>query len=155
LISLYLRLSRILVVLFYHKRSVLVIEIKNWTPGHYITNETSCQEILGNPDTLREIPSLNNVRLRDVADKQLVRFRGMVQDMYNPEYYFKRYKVKNSNTGESDVRYGMYTDAAVCSVKYLSHFIVFDYVFDYVYIILYYIILYYIILYYIVLRTCL
>jgi hypothetical protein len=148
-ISLHLRSSEIPVaLLFHHERSVSVSEIKNWTPGHYIANEASCQEILENPDILREIPLLNNVRLRDVADKQLVRFRGMVQDMYNPEYYFKRYKVKNSSTGETDVRHGMYTDAAVCSVRYLSHFIMYLITFTYV-ILLYHIILYYIILYYV------
>ncbi|KAL6434497.1 hypothetical protein ACFW04_006111 [Cataglyphis niger] len=41
----------------------------------------------------------------------------MVQDMYDPEYFFKQYEVKNTKTGESDIRCGMYTDAARC----LSH----------------------------------
>jgi len=112
-----LKLNKIIIVLFYYKHFLSVIEVKNWTPGHYITNETSCRKILENPDILKEIPLLNNVQLRDIADKQLVRFRGMIQDMYNPEYYFKRYKVKNSSTGESDVRYGTYMDTAVCSVR--------------------------------------
>ncbi|XP_019886689.2 mini-chromosome maintenance complex-binding protein isoform X2 [Ooceraea biroi] len=92
------------------------MEIRNWTSDYYITNESSCQQILESPDALRELPSLNNVQLREVADKRLARFRGMVQDMYNPEYYFKRYEVRNSRTGESDVRCGMYADAARCSL---------------------------------------
>lgn len=90
------------------------IDVKNWTAEYYVTNQLSCQQILENPDILREIPLLNNVQLHDITDKQLVRFRGMVQDMYDPEYFFKQYEVKNTKTGKSDVRCGMYTDAARC-----------------------------------------
>ncbi|XP_070148718.1 mini-chromosome maintenance complex-binding protein [Polyergus mexicanus] len=93
------------------------IEVRNWTTEYYVTNQLSCQQILENPDILREIPLLNNVQLHNIVDKQLVRFRGMVQDMYDPEYFFKQYEVKNTKTGESDIRCGMYTDAARC----LSH----------------------------------
>lgn len=107
--------------------------MRNWTSDYYIANEASCQQILEDPNVLREIPLLNDVQLREIADKQLVRFRGMVQDMYNPEYYFKRYEVKNSNTGESDVRCGMYTDAARCSVRYLSLSLLCFYSLSYVY----------------------
>ncbi|GAB1863759.1 Mini-chromosome maintenance complex-binding protein [Camponotus japonicus] len=90
------------------------IEVRNWTTEYYVTNQLSCQQMLGNSDILKEIPLLNNVQLHDITDKQLVRFRGMVQDMYDPEYFFKQYEVKNTKTGESDIRCGMYTDAARC-----------------------------------------
>ncbi|XP_029156263.1 mini-chromosome maintenance complex-binding protein [Nylanderia fulva] len=93
------------------------IEARNWTTEYYVTNQLSCQQILENPDVLREIPLLNNLQLHDITDKQLIRFRGMVQDMYDPEYFLKQYEVKNTKTGESDIRCGMYTDAARC----LSH----------------------------------
>ncbi|KAL6263858.1 hypothetical protein P5V15_003939 [Pogonomyrmex californicus] len=88
------------------------VEVKNWTPEYYITNQSVCQQILDNPAVLTEIPSLNNVQLHNIRDKELIRFRGMVQDMYDPEYYFKHYEVKNTNTGESNVRCGMYADTA-------------------------------------------
>ncbi|XP_072742432.1 mini-chromosome maintenance complex-binding protein [Anoplolepis gracilipes] len=91
------------------------IEIRNWTTEYYVTNQLSCQQILGNPNIVGEIPLLNNVQLQNITDKQLVRFRGMVQDMYDPEYFFKQYEVKNTKTGQSDIRCGMYTDAARCS----------------------------------------
>lgn len=93
--------------------------MRNWTSEYYITNQLSCQQILGNSDILKEIPLLNDVQLHNIKDKQLVRFRGMVQDMYDPEYYFKQYEVKNTRTGESNVRYGMYADVACCLVSYL------------------------------------
>ncbi|KAL0111920.1 hypothetical protein PUN28_013261 [Cardiocondyla obscurior] len=38
----------------------------------------------------------------------------MIQDMYNPEYYLKQYEIKNTNTGDIDVRCGMYVDTAQC-----------------------------------------
>ncbi|KYN02128.1 hypothetical protein ALC62_07119 [Cyphomyrmex costatus] len=63
---------------------------------------------------LTKIPLLNNVQLHNIKDKELVRFRGMIQDIYNPEYYFKQYEVKNTDTGESTIRCGMYMDAARC-----------------------------------------
>lgn len=93
------------------------MEVKNWTPEYYITNQSSCWQILENPNALSEIPLLNNSQVHNIRDKQLVRFRGMIQDMYDPEYYFKQYEVKNTKTGESDIRCGMYTDAAQCLVN--------------------------------------
>ncbi|XP_011149707.1 mini-chromosome maintenance complex-binding protein isoform X2 [Harpegnathos saltator] len=89
-------------------------ELRDWTSEYYITNESSCQQILKNSDILREIPLLNDVQLHNIKDKQLVRFQGMVQDMYDPEYYFKQYEVKNIRTGEGSIRCGMYTDIAYC-----------------------------------------
>lgn len=92
--------------------------MRNWTSEYYIINQSLCQQILENSDLLREIPLLNDVQLHNIKDKQLVRFRGMIQDMYDPEYYFKQYEVKNSKTGESNIRCGMYSDIAYCLVSY-------------------------------------
>ncbi|XP_011874176.1 PREDICTED: mini-chromosome maintenance complex-binding protein isoform X2 [Vollenhovia emeryi] len=68
------------------------IEVRDWTPEYYVANQSNCQQILEGSDVLTEIPLLNDTRLHDIRDKQLVRFRGMIQDMYNPEYYFKKYE---------------------------------------------------------------
>ncbi|KAK2579582.1 hypothetical protein KPH14_010877 [Odynerus spinipes] len=91
------------------------LSINDWTPEHFIANQPSCKLILENSDALKEIPLLNNAPLHDFRDKQLVRFRGMVQDMYNPEYYFQKYEVKNIQSGCCDVKFGMYTDSVFCS----------------------------------------
>ncbi|XP_011694426.1 PREDICTED: mini-chromosome maintenance complex-binding protein [Wasmannia auropunctata] len=90
------------------------LEVRNWTPEYYVANQSNCEQILDGPDARTDIPLLNGAQSHDIKDKELVRFRGMIQDIYNPEYYFKQYEVKNTNTGESDVRCGMYTDAARC-----------------------------------------
>jgi hypothetical protein len=71
---------------------------------------------LGESNTLKEIPSLNNESLDNFRNGQLVRFQGMLQDMYNPEYYFKKYEVINTKTGAVSSKCGMYIDGAHCQV---------------------------------------
>ena len=91
------------------------LKIKDWTPEHFIANLSNSTMILEDSDSLKEIPLLNNAPLYNFRDRQLVRFRGMVQDMHDPEYYFQQYEVKNIQTETSEVRCGMYIDAARCS----------------------------------------
>ncbi|XP_012274497.1 mini-chromosome maintenance complex-binding protein isoform X2 [Orussus abietinus] len=86
-----------------------------WNVEHYLKNLDTCTQILENSDALQEIPSLNCLPLHDLRHGQLVRFRGMIQDMYDPEYYFEHYEVENKETGESYLRCGKYTDCARCS----------------------------------------
>lgn len=40
----------------------------------------------------------------------------MIQDMYNPEYYFEQYEVMNSETKEKYMKNGKYIDTAYCKV---------------------------------------
>ena len=47
------------------------------------------------PDSVSTIPSLNLVPNHSVMDGQLVRFRCMVQDMFDPEFYLAKYQVRN------------------------------------------------------------
>lgn len=96
--------------------SLLALSINDWTPEHFVKNQSSCKLLLENSNALREIPLLNDAPLHCFRDKQLVRFRGMIQDMYNPEYYFQKYEVKNIQSGYCDVRFGMYTDSMLSSV---------------------------------------
>lgn len=91
------------------------LKVADWTPDYFTANRTECDVILENADTLREIPLLNNAPLHKFRDRQLVRFKGMVQDMHDPEYYFHRYEVKNTRTETCEVRCGMYADSAKCS----------------------------------------
>ncbi|XP_053996434.1 mini-chromosome maintenance complex-binding protein [Hylaeus anthracinus] len=90
------------------------LRISEWTPVHVIANKAECNIILENTDALKEIPLINNAPLDNFTDRQLVRFRGMVQDMRNPEYYFQQYEVKNNETEVLEVRCGMYTDTVQC-----------------------------------------
>ncbi|KAG8224647.1 hypothetical protein J437_LFUL003081, partial [Ladona fulva] len=58
---------------------------------------------------------LNNTPLHNLSDRRLVRFRCMVQDIYNPEFYLSYYEVLNKDTGETRMESGKYRD--VTSLK--------------------------------------
>ncbi|CAB0036154.1 unnamed protein product [Trichogramma brassicae] len=93
------------------------INPKDWTIEYFLSNENECEKILENIDTLLEIPSLNNVSLDNFKNGQLVRFQGMIQDMRNPEFFFKKYKITNKKTGENTTKSGMYSDEAKCEMN--------------------------------------
>ena len=61
---------------------------------------------LDKPDVLANVTSLNNVANHVLFDGQLVRFRCMVQDMFDPEMYMAEYQVKNMKDGSVSVRSG-------------------------------------------------
>lgn len=96
---------------------VIISDIKEWTKEYYIENKELCDKILESIDNLEGIPSLNNLPLHGLKDGQLVRFSGMIQDMYNPELYMEKYQVKNLDTGIVNMRSGMYEDTLKCLVS--------------------------------------
>lgn len=67
-----------------------------------------------------QIPLLNSNATDNLSDGRLVRFRGMVQDMHNPEFYFEKFEVYNTTTNEVKVKSGKYCDAAHILVCYLT-----------------------------------
>lgn len=90
------------------------LKITDWSPDYFIANRSGCNVILEDSDALSQIPLLNSAPVHSFKDRQLVRFRGMVQDKRNPEYYFQQYEVKDTRTEACEVRCGMYTDSARC-----------------------------------------
>ncbi|XP_011311166.1 mini-chromosome maintenance complex-binding protein [Fopius arisanus] len=90
-----------------------VVSVTDWTCEYFLNNRASCKIFLENVEEVREIPSINSTALHNLRDGQLVRFRGMIQDMYNPEFYFERYEVIDRNGGKI-IRSGMYRDTALC-----------------------------------------
>ncbi|CAD1477307.1 unnamed protein product, partial [Heterotrigona itama] len=91
-----------------------ITKIMDWTREYFITNKSDCNLILEDLDVLKEIPLLNNTPVHKLKDGQLVRFKGMIQDMHNPEYYLQMYEVKNTQTETYQLKCGMYTDSAKC-----------------------------------------
>lgn len=51
-------------------------------------------------DLTFQIPLIDSQSIRNVANGQLIRYRGMVQDMFDPEYYLGIYQQSNPGTGE-------------------------------------------------------
>jgi len=67
------------------------------------------------PDSVSTIPSLNLVPNHSVMDGQLVRFRCMVQDMFDPEFYLAKYQVRNVKEGTMRTLCGRYRDMVSCA----------------------------------------
>lgn len=63
------------------------------------------------------VPSLNDTPQHDLKANSLVRFRCMIQDMYDPEFYLGTYQVKDDITGNTFMKSGKYKDIAQCGVN--------------------------------------
>lgn len=75
----------------------------------YLTNEAVYAEQLRSGTYPDAIPLLNYAPLHELRDNTLVRFRGMIQDMLDPEIYLERYEVRSGETGVR-VQDGRYRD---------------------------------------------
>lgn len=74
------------------------------------------EEILKILEDVREwskIPLLNYTPLHKLKDSTIVRFRGMIQDMHDPEIYLEQYEVKKSDGSGSRIQRGKYRDCLV------------------------------------------
>ncbi|KAI0229697.1 Mini-chromosome maintenance complex-binding protein [Lamellibrachia satsuma] len=65
--------------------------------------------------SLLRVASLNDTPLHNLCTNSLVRFRCMVQDMYDPEFYLGLYEVEDLKTGQCHLRSGMFRDFAECT----------------------------------------
>lgn len=68
------------------------------------------------PSVLKRLPWLNETPLHQLRPNQVIRFRGMVQDMFDNEFYMDLYEVKNEKTGATRLCPGRYKDIAECGV---------------------------------------
>merc|ERR1712030_228292 len=57
-----------------------------------------------------QIPWYNSVPLECLPPNSMVRFRGMIQDMMDPEFYLATYTVTNSTTKVQETRIGAYME---------------------------------------------
>ncbi|EDW03666.1 GH10377 [Drosophila grimshawi] len=64
-----------------------------------LLDSASWKNVLNDVTKWHSIPLLNHTPLHQLKDQSLVRFRGMVQDMMDPEIYLERYEVKSSDGG--------------------------------------------------------
>ena len=63
-----------------------------------------------------KVPSLNDTPLHCLPANSLVRYRCMVQDMFDPEFYMGEYEVSDINTKTNLMKSGKYKDIAECAV---------------------------------------
>ncbi|NWS18776.1 MCMBP protein, partial [Pachyramphus minor] len=59
-------------------------------------------------------PSLNDVPVHYLKPNSLVKFRCMVQDMFDPEFYMGVYETVDPNTNARVLHFGKYRDVAEC-----------------------------------------
>lgn len=78
----------------------------------YLRDESYYLKLLENKECWRKIPYLNYTPLHELKDLSLVRFRGMIQDMLDPEIYLEKYKVVSSD-GKQRLQNGKYRDCLV------------------------------------------
>uniref|UniRef100_A0A8C5SQF5 Mini-chromosome maintenance complex-binding protein n=1 Tax=Laticauda laticaudata TaxID=8630 RepID=A0A8C5SQF5_LATLA len=60
------------------------------------------------------VPSLNDVPLHYLKPNSLVKFRCMVQDMFDPEFYMNVYETVDTVTKSRVMHFGKYRDVAEC-----------------------------------------
>uniref|UniRef100_A0A2K6MUP6 Mini-chromosome maintenance complex-binding protein n=1 Tax=Rhinopithecus bieti TaxID=61621 RepID=A0A2K6MUP6_RHIBE len=60
------------------------------------------------------VPSLNEVPLHYLKPNSFVKFRCMIQDMFDPEFYMGVYETVNQNTKAHVLHFGKYRDVAEC-----------------------------------------
>lgn len=95
---------------------IQAIDVNSWLNSNEVEN---LQQVQNN---WNKIPLLNVQNPQDLQVNKLVRFKGMIQDMFNPEYYYETYEVVNKETKEKHVLPGKYRDTAVCDDKEYINF---------------------------------
>lgn len=78
------------------------------TPDEH-RDSAGVRELLKDLTRWHSIPLLNYTPLHKLKDRTLVRFRGMIQDMMDPEIYLERYEVKSPD-GSKRLQDGKYMD---------------------------------------------
>ncbi|XP_012551542.1 uncharacterized protein LOC100286771 isoform X1 [Bombyx mori] len=90
----------------------IMSDIETTTPDRWIENEKIMKSKLMKLPNWYQIPLINSNASHNLTDGNLVRFRGMIQDMHNPEFYFEKFEVFNTTTNEVKVKSGKYRDTA-------------------------------------------
>uniref|UniRef100_A0A4W3HJ67 Mini-chromosome maintenance complex-binding protein n=1 Tax=Callorhinchus milii TaxID=7868 RepID=A0A4W3HJ67_CALMI len=67
------------------------------------------------------VPSLNDVPLHYLKPNSLVKFRCMLQDMFDPEFYMGVYETVDPATKSGVLRFGKYKDVAECGTQQEIH----------------------------------
>ncbi|XP_075978600.1 mini-chromosome maintenance complex-binding protein [Anticarsia gemmatalis] len=90
----------------------LMTDFETVTPDMWLANEESWKKKLLKLPNWFQIPLINCNASHNLPDSTLVRFRGMIQDMHNPEFYFEQFEVYNKVTKETKTKSGKFRDTA-------------------------------------------
>lgn len=67
------------------------------------------------PQVLKKLPWINETPLHCLRPYQVVRFRGVIQDMFDNEFFLDTYEVRDKITGAIRLRPGRYKDVTECA----------------------------------------
>ncbi|KAK7868306.1 hypothetical protein R5R35_013891 [Gryllus longicercus] len=84
------------------------------TREEWVANTPQYSAIIEDETNWHSIPLFNYILSENVKNQQLIRFRGMIQNMQNPEYFMSKYEVVNTVTGVSTVHSGKLRDSVTC-----------------------------------------
>ncbi|KAF4525274.1 hypothetical protein B566_EDAN009357 [Ephemera danica] len=88
------------------KNSNMSVKVTSWTCDLWEKHIELFSRDLKCESVWNQIPSLNGKSTCDFTDGQFVKFRGMIQDMHNPEFYMQEYEldeeIKISSTKNSN-----------------------------------------------------
>lgn len=80
-------------------------------------NEVTCEtvrdyfsKLLEDRESLMKVPSLNDVASHDLQSGSLVRFRCMIQDMFDPEFCLSRFTIQQKANGDKRICCGLFRD---------------------------------------------
>ncbi|XP_048360972.1 mini-chromosome maintenance complex-binding protein isoform X1 [Sphaerodactylus townsendi] len=62
------------------------------------------------------VPSLNDIPLHYLKPNSLIKFRCMIQDMFDPEFYMNIYEAVDTHTKTHVMHFGKYRDIAECGL---------------------------------------
>lgn len=84
--------------------------MESLTPDLFIEKSAEVLEALSNEEVRSKVPLISNWENFDrLKDMQLVRFRGLVQNMLDPEVYLEVYQTKRDND-TMNLRKGKFRD---------------------------------------------
>lgn len=87
------------------------------TPEQYVQRSEEISAILADDAIMARIPLISAWTSFDkLKDLQIVRFRGLVQNMLDPEIYLEAYRTKNA-AGVEQSRNGKYRDSSTLEVS--------------------------------------
>ncbi|KAK7901699.1 hypothetical protein WMY93_018468 [Mugilogobius chulae] len=78
------------------------------------------KEQLKEKDVQTSIPSLNDVPLHYLKPNSLVKFRCLIQDMFDPEFYMGVYETSDPSTNAKVLKCGKYRDVADSGIDFHS-----------------------------------
>lgn len=103
-----------------------MVLLNELTPELLSTNLSDTLLTLKDDDVWKRIPLISNLSNFDrLKEMQLVRFRGLIQDMRDPEIYLETFQTKCAQNGETKLRGAKYRDNVKIEVSYSPGSVIF------------------------------